>query len=397
MDAFASDWLNLALRWIHVTVGIAWIGTSFFFIWLENHLRPPIEHREGVHGEVWMVHGGGFYQLQKFLVAPPRLPPDLHWFKWEAYATWISGFLLLCLIYFAGASAYLVKPGIGLAPWLGVVIALAVLVLAWILYDAACRRLQGRNDLMVGALVFVWTVAVAWGLSQVFTGRATYILVGAMLGTIMAANVLMVIIPNQRLIVGGMLEGRPPDAAMAVLGAQSKQRSFHNNYLTLPVLFTMISNHYPGTFGHGWNWAVLAGLFAIGILVRHYFNLRNRGRNRPWLIPAAAAALVALAVSARPERPAAPAAGGQVAFNDVEAVVQRRCAGCHAARPSHEGFDAPPKGVVLETAAAIAAQAPAIYAQAVATEAMPLGNVTEMTVDERALLGRWIAQGARLP
>lgn len=399
IDASASEWLNLALRWIHVTVAVAWIGTSFFFIWLENHLRPPELRRDGVHGEVWMVHGGGFYQLQKFLVAPPELPKDLHWFKWEAYATWVSGFLLLCLVYFAGASAFLMKPGVGLPAWAGVLIALGVLVLGWAIYDAACRRLQGRSDAAVGALLFAWTVLVAWGMSHVFSGRATFLMTGAMLGTIMAANVLMVIIPNQRKIVGAMLAGKAPDAEMAMLGARGKQRSFHNNYITLPVVFTMISGHYPGAFAHSLNWLILAGLFAVGILVRHHFNLRNRGLNRPWLIPAAAAGLVALALVARPERPAAPggatAAAEPVAFHRVDEVVRQRCASCHAQRPTQEGFDAPPKGIVLETPRDIAAQAQAIYAQAVATEAMPLGNVTEMTAEERALLGLWVAQGAR--
>lgn len=404
MDGMVSEWLNLALRWIHVTAGIAWIGTSFFFIWLENHLKPAPGAAPGVHGEVWMVHGGGFYQLQKFLVAPDRLPDTLHWFKWEAYATWISGFSLLALIYFFGAGIYLVKPGVALAPWAAVGIALAVLVLGWVIYDQACRRLQGRNDVMVGALIFAWTMLVAWGLSQVFSGRATFIMVGAMLGTIMVANVFMIIIPNQRKIVAALTEGRAPDA---MLGQRGRQRSLHNNYFTLPVVFTMISNHYPSTFAPAYNWAILAGLFAISVAVRHYFNLRNRGSHQPWLIPGAVAALVALAIVATPGRHAAePTADQQaatantsamkpVAFTDVHAVIASRCTGCHSQRPTIEGFEQPPKGVVLEDPAQIAAHAQAIYAQAVATEAMPVGNLTEMTAQERALLGRWIDQGAR--
>ncbi|HEV7370654.1 urate hydroxylase PuuD [Arenibaculum sp.] len=397
MDATLSEWLNLALRWIHVATAIAWIGTSFFFIWLENQLRPPAEAREGVHGEVWMVHGGGFYQMQKFLVAPARLPDALHWFKWEAYATWISGFSLLALIYFAGAGTWLVRPGSGLSPVAGVGLALAVLLLGWAVYDTACRRLQGRNDVAVGALIFAWTVLVAWGLSQVFTGRATFIMVGSMLGTIMAANVFMVIIPNQRRIVAAMQEGRAPDPA---LGQRGRQRSLHNNYVTLPVLFTMISNHYPATFAPAWNWAILAGLFAVSITIRHYFNLKNRGRHRPWLIPAAAAALAALAFVATPRSgPAGPGtadAAARVAFAEVRPVIATHCAGCHAARPTVEGFDQPPKGILLEQPAQIAALAQAIHAQAVATDAMPLANLTGMTPAERDLLGRWVAQGAPL-
>jgi uncharacterized membrane protein len=397
MDGTVMEWLNLALRWFHVASAIAWIGTSFFFVWLENQVQPPAEAADGVHGEVWMVHGGGFYQMRKFQVAPARLPETLHWFKWEAYATWLSGFSLLALIYLAGAGTWLVRPGSGLHPAAGVGLALVVLLLGWAIYDTACQRLQGRNDVAVGALIFAWTVAVAWGLSQVFTGRATFIMVGSMLGTIMAANVFMVIIPNQRRIVAAMREGRPPDPA---LGRRGRQRSLHNNYFTLPVLFTMISNHYPATFAPAWNWAILAGLFAVSVMVRHYLNLRNRGRNRPWLIPAAAVGLIALAFVATPR--SGPSGDGTadaqapVAFARIGPVIAARCTGCHAERPTVEGFDQPPKGIVLERPDRIAALAPAIHAQAVATDTMPPANLTGMTSAERELLGRWIGQGAPL-
>jgi uncharacterized membrane protein len=246
---------------------------------------------------------------------------------------------------------------------------------------------------MVGILVYVWAVLVAWGLSRIYSGRGTFIMVGAMLGTIMAANVLMIIIPNQRKIVDALLAGRAPDPA---LGERGKQRSLHNNYFTLPVLFIMISNHYPITFGGAGNWLILAALAAIAIAVRHYFNLSNRGNNQPWILPAAAVAMIALAFVATPPRavPAGAAAAGRVPFQQVAQVIHSRCAVCHAAHPTQDGFDAPPKGVMFEQPQQIAAQAQAIYAQAVATQTMPLGNLTEMTPNERQLVGRWVEQGA---
>ncbi len=397
MTATLIEWLNLALRWIHITVGIAWIGTSFFFIWLENHLVPPARPRDGVHGEVWMVHGGGFYHLQKFLVAPAELPRDLHWFKWEAYATWLSGLLLLSLIYFLGAKAYLIRPDADLSPGAAIGIALAVLALGWLIYDGACRALQGQDDLL-GILVFAWSTAVAWGLSQVFTGRGAYILVGAMLGTIMAANVFLIIIPNQRKIVGALMRGQAPDAKLAKLGAMGRQRSLHNNYFTLPVLFIMISNHYPSTFGNRAGWLILACLAGVGMLVRHYFNKKNQGRPQPWMLATAATAMVALALVAAPRAPSAPAgeAAKPVSFAEVDQVIRTRCVACHSRRPTFAGISEPPKGILLEHPQQISAQAQQIYAQAVATQTMPLGNQTGMTPAERQLLGRWISQGAKL-
>ncbi len=398
MSAFAlpgGDWIELALRWIHVTVGIAWIGSSFLFNWMDSQFEPAEPARPGVAGEMWMVHGGGFYRVEKYLVAPERLPRLLHWFKWEAYSTWISGFSLLAVIYFLGAPAYLVDAATPFSPPLAVAAALALLIAGWFVYDGLCRLLVGRNALVLAALVFAWTVLVAAVADALFSGRAAYVLVGAMLGTIMAANVFRVIIPNQKLAVAALLAGEAPEPR---LGIEAKQRSLHNNYITLPVLFAMISNHYPATFGHPWNWAVLAALAAIGIAVRHFFNLRNRGRSAPWILGAAALAMVALAVIAAPRAPdrAAAAGGGAVPFRAVAAIVEARCAACHSAKPRYPGFDAPPKGVTFDRAADIRAQAARIYAQAVASEAMPLGNATGMTADERATLGRWIGQGAPL-
>ena len=395
VEILGSDWLELALRWIHVIVGIAWIGSSFLFNWMDSQFEPAEPVRPGVAGEMWMVHGGGFYRVEKYLVAPERLPRMLHWFKWEAYTTWISGFSLLAVIYFLGAPVYLIDAATPFAPPVAVLAALALLVAGWFVYDRLCRLLVGRGAPVLAALVFAWTILVAAVADALFSGRAAYVLVGAMLGTIMAANVFRVIIPNQKLAVAAMLAGERPEAR---LGIEAKQRSLHNNYITLPVLFVMISNHYPATFGQPYNWAILAALAAIGIGVRHFFNLRNRGRTAPWILGAAALAMVALAVVATPRAPETETgAGGEaVPFRSVAAIVKTRCAACHSAKPRYPGFDAPPKGVVFDRAGDIRAQAARIYAQAVASETMPLGNATGMTADERATLGRWIGQGASL-
>ncbi len=396
VDALGSDWVALVLRWIHVTVGIAWIGSSFLFNWMDSQFEAVAPERAGVAGEMWMVHGGGFYRVEKYLVAPERLPRALHWFKWEAYSTWLSGFALLAAIYFLGAPVYLVDAETPFPAPVAVVVALALLAAGWFVYDGLCRLLVGRAALLLAALVFAWTAAVAAVAGALFSGRAAYILVGAMLGTIMAANVFRVIIPNQKRAVAALLKGEKPEPR---LGIEAKQRSLHNNYITLPVLFVMVSNHYPVTYGQPYNWAILAGLGAVGVAVRHFFNLRNRGRAAPWILVAAAAGMIALALvaSPRPPREATAAAGGSAApFRAVAAIVKARCAVCHSARPSYPGFDAPPKGLVFDRAEDIRAAAARIYAQAVETEAMPLGNVTGMTADERAILGRWIGAGAPL-
>lgn len=396
VDALGSDWVELALRWTHVIVGIAWIGSSFLFNWMDSQFEAPEPARPGLAGEMWMVHGGGFYRVEKYLVAPERLPRMLHWFKWEAYSTWLSGIALLAVIYFLGAPVYLVDGQTPFSPPVAVLVALALLAAGWFVYDGLCRLLIGRSTLALAVLVFAWAVAVAAVADALFSGRAAYILVGAMLGTIMAANVFRVIIPNQKRAVAALLKGETPEPR---LGIAAKQRSLHNNYITLPVLFAMVSNHYPVAFGQPYNWAILAALGAIGVAVRHFFNLRNRGRRAPWILAAAAAGMIALALVASPrarQGEAAAAAGNTVPFRAVAAIVKARCAVCHSARPRYPGFDAPPKGVVFDRAEDIRDAAARIYAQAVATATMPLGNVTGMTSDERATLGRWIDQGASL-
>ncbi len=275
MAAHLGEWVNLALRWVHVVTGVAWIGTSFYFNWLNSRLAPPEVPEPGVAGEVWSVHGGGFYRVVKYTVAPGSLPRTLHWFKWEAYATWLSGIALLVLIYYLGAGVYLIDARVaGLGRGAAVAIGLATLVAAWVVYDLLCRSPLGKEPVALAGVLFVLGVALTWGLTRLLSARAAYIHVGAALGTIMAANVFRVIIPSQREMVAAMAEGRPPNAT---LGRQAALRSLHNNYFTLPVLFVMVSSHYPVTYGHRLNWLVLAGLTLVGVATRHWFNLRNQG------------------------------------------------------------------------------------------------------------------------
>jgi len=394
MDAYWIDWLELVLRWAHVIFAVAWIGTSFFFMWLDASLEGPAADADReVGGESWLVHSGGFYRMQKYRMVPEPILRGLHWFKWDAYLTWITGALLLTALYYLQAPTYLVAADAVLSPWTGVAVGVAVLVLGWLAYDRACRAGWLDDGRVATAAGLVVVGAVAWGLGQLFTGRAAYLHVGAMLGTLMAANVAMIIMPAQRALVAATAKGERPDPA---LGAKAKQRSVHNNYVTLPVVFIMLSNHYPMTWGHGWSWAILTALVALGAFVRHWFNLHDAGRARAavWIPPAAVAGLVALAFVSQPRATSPDAAAGEVRFAEVAAVIERRCASCHAAEPSFEGFVEAPAGVELETAADIRRHARAIYTQSVVTDAMPLGNLTGITPPERALLGRWYEGGA---
>jgi len=399
--AHLGEWVNLALRWVHVVTGVAWIGTSFYFNWLNSRLAPPELSEPGVAGELWSVHGGGFYRVVKYTVAPGSLPRTLHWFKWEAYATWLSGIALLVLIYYLGAGVYLIDARVaGLGKGAAVAIGLGSLVIAWAVYDLLCRSPPGKVPLALAGALFLLGVAMAWGLTRLLSARAAYIHVGAALGTIMAANVFRVIIPSQREMVAAMAEGRSPNAT---LGRQAALRSLHNNYFTLPVLFVMVSSHYPMTYGHRLNWLVLAGLTLVGVATRHWFNLRNQGwrgrgkqaRPNAWLLPGAAGAMVALALVTAP-RGGDEAAGGNASFADVRVIVARRCAPCHSAVPTFPGFIGAPRGLILDTPDDIHAQRERILTAAVTTRVMPLGNVTGMTEEEREELGRWIRAGARL-
>lgn len=394
MYDLALEWLNLVLRWMHLIFGIAWIGSSFFFVWLDNSLRQGPAAKAGVLGEAWLIHGGGFYFTEKYSVAPPQLPKELHWFKYEAYFTWISGFFLMGVLYYAGADLYLIDANVlPLDRWSAIGISIGSLVLGWVVYDRLCKSPLGENTAALAVVGFILLVAATWGYTQIFSARAAYLHVGALIGTIMTANVAHNIIPNQRKAVAQMLAGQTPDPSY---GKQAKQRSLHNNYLTLPVLFAMISNHYPVTYGHPYGWVILAGVMIIGGLVRHFFNLKNQGRGQRYEFLAGAFALTVGLVFFTQWDPRRVEYAGSAGIEDVQRVVAARCAACHAARPTFDGITEAPKGVMLEEPAQIRRFAASISQQSVRTETMPPGNVTEMTAEERALLGVWIAGGAKL-
>jgi len=395
---YATDWLDLVFRWFHVTAAIVWIGTSFYFVALDNHLGEPereADRDEGVAGESWEIHGGGFYRIHKFRVAPPRLPKPLHWYKWEAYWTWLSGFALLCVVYYTDARLRLIDPAVAdLEPWQAIVISVALLGAAWLVYDLVCRLLASRPALLAAALVALVT-ATAYGLERLYAPRAAYLQVGAMLGSIMAANVLFLIIPGHWELVRAKEQGREPDPRP---GLAAKERSVHNSYLTLPVLFTMLAGHFTFTYTHDHAWAVLVALMIVGAAVRHYFIRRHAGETLWWIPVGAAGALAAIAVWLRPQSAAPAASGGAtVSLAQVEPIVAARCAPCHSMHPTQPGFGAPPAGVVLDTPAQIRALASQIKAVAVDSTFMPLGNATHMTQDERNLLGRWVARMAKTP
>jgi uncharacterized membrane protein len=392
-----ADWVSLIVRWIHLITGIAWIGASFYFIHLDASLRRSGSLPAGVGGEAWQVHGGGFYRMQKYLVAPAELPAHLTWFKYEAYATWLSGFVLLGLIYYLSADLYLIDPAVMELPvWGAILISVVSLALGWVIYDRLCRSPLGVNTALLCALGFAFLVAATWGYTRVFSGRGAYIHAGALIGTIMVANVFFVIIPNQKIVIAALIAGRGPDPA---LGAQAAQRSLHNNYLTLPALFLMISNHYPLSFATRWNWLIVALVIVVGAVIRHFYNMRHAGRPSPWWtwgVAAAAMALVVWLSAAWPggEERAAADPPAPVAFAEVENIVLSRCSMCHAAEPLWEGMVAPPKGVRLDTPEMIRKHRGEIQRQATLTHAMPPGNITEISPEERQILAAWIAAGA---
>ena len=388
MEAYFVDWLNLLARWVHFITGVAWIGSSFYFVWLDNHLEAPsipADDEKGVGGELWSVHGGGFYHAQKYRVAPQVIPDTLHWFKWEAYSTWLSGMFLLVVVYWYGAQVYLIDPAVAeLSPLLAVGLAAVFIVGGWIIYDLLCKsRLSSHEKLFAGVLLALVSL-LAWGLCQLFGGRGAYIHFGVVLGTIMVANVFFVIIPGQRRMVDAAGRGETPDPRD---GIRAKQRSVHNTYFTLPVLFVMTSNHFAMTYNHEYNWVILIAIALAGALIRIYFVARHKGRAS--LLPVIIAAVILMGVAAM----VAPRAGGQsgavVTFDDVRAVVQNRCMPCHSESPTHPAFPAAPAGVVLDTDAQIVTEALRIHQQTVLNRSMPIGNLTGISEEERNIVGRW--------
>jgi len=410
VDAHLTEWLNLGIRWIHMIVGIAWIGASFYFVWLENNLNRA-NPREGLSGDLWAIHGGGIYHLEKYKLAPPQMPENLHWFKWEAYTTWLSGVALLMVVYYLNPSLYLVLPGSDLSPAAAVAIGFGSLIVGWFVYDLLCDSPLGKTPALLGLVLFVLVIAACWGYSQIFSGRAAYIHTGALIGTIMVGNVFRIIMPAQRALVKAIEESRTPDP---ILPAKGLLRSRHNNYFTLPVLFIMISNHFPSTYGSQYNWLILAALGALSVLVRHYFNTRHDSNRFAWALPAAAVGMVCLAFVLSPNRQPVPqnltpttpeqasiseqksGATDHNEFNKVSSVIEERCTVCHSATPTSPLFSAAPAGVMFDTPEQIQQMAAKIHAQSVASQIMPLGNITQMTQEERDLLASWIEQGAQI-
>ncbi|MGR3886281.1 urate hydroxylase PuuD [Pseudomonas sp. 1152_12] len=431
MEAHLMEWLNLSVRWVHMITGVAWIGASFYFVWLENNLN-RVNPKDGLAGDLWAIHGGGIYHLEKYKLAPPTMPDNLHWFKWEAYFTWMSGVALLCVVFYANPTLYLLAPGSSLSGAEGVLLGLGSLLAGWFIYSFLCDSALGKRPALLGLILFVLLIAAAYGFSKVFSGRGAYLHVGAVIGTIMVGNVFRIIMPAQRALVAAIAENRTPDPA---LPAKGLLRSRHNNYFTLPVLFIMISNHFPSTYGSQYNWLILAGIAVAAVLVRHYFNTRHNSQKYAWTLPVGALAMICLAYVTGPKplatapdvakapaaieyqplpetalggglKPAAPAAPAEPAaapapaqasidFDKVHGVIQERCAVCHSAKPTSPLFSTAPAGVMFDTPQQIQQMAPRIQAQAVASQIMPLGNITQMTQQERDLIGTWINQGAR--
>ncbi|RWJ99516.1 urate hydroxylase PuuD [Mesorhizobium sp.] len=394
------DWLSFAVRWLHVITGIAWIGSSFYFVALDLGLRQRPGLPAGAFGEEWQVHGGGFYHIQKYLVAPAEMPEHLTWFKWESYATWLSGFAMLCVVYYAGADLFLIDPNVlNISVPVGILLSLATIGVGWIVYDLLCRSPLGKSDTGLMLVLYCVLVFIAWGLTHLFTGRAAFLHLGAITATIMSANVFMVIIPNQKIVVADLIAGRKPDPKY---GKIAKQRSLHNNYLTLPVLFLMLSNHYPLAFGTQFNWVIASLVFIIGVLIRHYFNTVHARKGNPtwtWL-GAAVLFMIIIWLSTVPKvltgepKTSAASAAAQVYiasahFPAVRDTVLGRCSMCHTEEPVYEGIYHAPKGVMLDTDARIAEHAREIYLQAGRAHAMPPANVTQITDQERALLVAW--------
>lgn len=406
--AIIWDWMAFAVRWLHVITAIAWIGSSFYFVALDLGLQKTPHLPPGAYGEEWQVHGGGFYHIQKYLVAPTNMPDRLIWFKWESYATWLSGAALLMIIYWVGGELYLIDAGkADLALWQGIVISAASLSIGWLVYDRLCKSGLGETPTLLMLLLFLLLVAMGWGYNQIFTGRATMLHLGAFTATIMTANVFFIIMPNQRIVVADLQAGRVPDAKY---GRIAKLRSTHNNYLTLPVVFLMLSNHYPLAFATEYNWVIAALIFLMGVTIRHFFNTMHAGgglQSWTWAVTAllfigviwlSTAPLMQSDYDTSQARPLT--ASEQVfvradGFEDVASIVPGRCAMCHAREPFHDGIRWAPKNVLLETEADIARAARAIYLHAGVSHAMPPANVSFMEEAERAMIVAWYREATR--
>jgi len=394
VELVLTEAASSVLRWLHVVAGIAWIGSSFYFIHLDLSLKPRPGLPQGVKGDEWQVHGGGFYHMMKYLVAPAQMPDSLTWFKWEAYTTWLSGFALLVLVYYLGADLFLIdKSVLDLTAAEAAAIAFVSLAVSWLVYEGLCRSPLGRHEVALALVGYVYLVALTWGFTHIFSGRGAFTQIGALVGTIMVANVFVIIIPYQKKTVAAMLAGKEPEAIWGQLG---KQRSVHNNYLTLPVVFLMLSNHYPLFYATRFNWLIVAIVLAIGPVIRHFFNSRHAGKGSPWWTWAVAAAgMVAVAwlSAAGPRTVTTGALPPTPKFADVSDIVTSRCSMCHTAEPVWTGIAAAPEGILLDSPEQIRLHARLIETVAVRSNAMPPGNVTEMTGKERMTIASWLAAG----
>lgn len=391
-EGHLMEWLNIVIRLMHITFGIAWIGASFYFVFLENALNRTENVRDELAGNLWAIHGGGFYYLEKYKVAPKAIPKHLHWFKYEAYFTWLSGFCLLFVVYYFNASAMLIdKNVLDISPLAGIGIGVGSFILAWILYDFICKSPLIKNKILFTITGFILCVGFAFFYCQVFNSRAAYIHFGAMLGSIMVANVFFVIIPSQKALVKAAKGGMPVNVQ---LGKNAGLRSLHNNYFTLPVLFVMISNHFPSTFGNQYPWLVLSVISLGAAGVKHYLNLREKGQFSVWVLPVSIFILLAAAFITSPSRPGS--CRTDISIGEVNVIVQKRCVACHSSRPTDPAFTAPPNGIVYETPADIVRLKDKIMQRVVVTKTMPQNNKTNMTQEERDIIRCWIEQGASL-
>lgn len=397
MSAVISEWLNVVVRWAHVIAAIMWIGDSFLFMWLDSHLTKQFskERDPEAIGELWMTHSGGFYEVVK-LKSLKSLPAQLHWFKWESYSTWITGFLLLVIVYWGGGRAMLVDATSPLSHGVAVAISLGALIGGVVVYDLLCRTPLINNARAMGVVGLVVIVATTYGLLQVFAARTVFLQVGAMLGTIMASNVFIRIIPAQRHMIAATAAGQPVDTSY---GLRAKSRSVHNHYLTLPVLFMMLSNHFPGLYGHRHAWAVLGLVAVAGVGVKYVMNVRRK--THPLIVVGTLAVLAAAVTMTMPAKSAAAAvfvdnSVPPVSYATVKTIMEARCTSCHATKPTNPAFAAPPVGMVFDTPLQVQSHLERIRVRAVETKTMPLGNLTGMTDDERAVLGRWIAEGGHI-
>jgi len=396
MDPYITEWLNLALRFAHVITGIAWIGASFYFVWLDNHLEKPPQWKsdKGIGGDLWAIHGGGFYEIAKYKQAPEKMPQLLHWFKWEAYSTWLTGFVLLALMFYVGADIYLIDPSVAdLSQGTAIAIGLGVIVGGWVIYDVLCRTKLAQHSLVLGLILMALVTVLSYFLSVTFSARGAFMHVGAVIGTIMAGNVFFTIMPSQRALVASVEKGEAVDPTW---GAKAKLRSTHNTYATLPLIFIMISNHYPMIFNHQHNWAVLMVVFVITAAIRQYFVAKHKGEQNVLVLVAAGVLTLGLAIAIAPKGVNVESNVGAVEIAKVKSIINERCTVCHSKANSDTVFTTAQGGVILDTLDDMARWAPRIQARAIDAKDMPFMNKTKITDPERVYLAQWIAQGAAI-